>query len=186
MEDAQIVALFHRRDQQAIGEAEQKYGSRLISLANRVLSSREDSRECVNDALYAAWQTIPPNAPENLFAYLCRLTRCAAIDCWRRRNSARRAGSEYVLCLDELADCVGSGESPENQVRAGELTACIAAWLRAQPEQTRAAFALRYYHMLPLDRIAERFGCSTGKIKSILYRARQSLRRHLKKEGWIE
>ena len=57
MEDTEIVALYHRRDQDAIAERERKCGTRLFGLANRIPDDREDSSECMNGALLSAWRT---------------------------------------------------------------------------------------------------------------------------------
>ncbi len=184
MEDTEIVALYFRRDQEALAESERKYGKRLLGLANRILDDREDSRECVNDALFSAWQTIPPKRPENLLGYLGSLTRSRAIDCRRRKQSEKRGGGQYALCLDELAECVGKDADPAEQINAQALTEAVARWLTAQPEERRRIFSLRYYHMVSLQDIAALLDCSETKIKSRLFRARKSLRRHLIKEGW--
>jgi RNA polymerase sigma-70 factor (ECF subfamily) len=185
MEDDEIVSLFFQLDQQALKECEQKFGKRLIGLANRILNNQEDSQECVNDVMFSAWQTIPPQQPQSLMRYLGRLTRSSAIDLWRKKHSEKRCGGQYALCLDELDFCVAKNGSPEEQINLQELSASISAWLKSQPEQTRRIFILRYYHLVPIHDISARLGCTEAKIKSSLFRSRKSLRHHLIKEGLI-
>ena len=64
----------------------------------RSLTTRdsEDSRECVNDTYLKAWNSIPPHKPERLLAYLSKLTRAAAIDVFRKKNSAKRGASDAL------------------------------------------------------------------------------------------
>ena len=57
MEDSGIIALYWQRDQRAISETDSKYGLFCRSLAQRILSSREDAEECVNDTWHRAWNT---------------------------------------------------------------------------------------------------------------------------------
>lgn len=58
MDDSEILELYWSRDEQAIAETRASYGVPLLTLANRILSSREDSEETVSDTYLRAWQTI--------------------------------------------------------------------------------------------------------------------------------
>ena len=108
MDDGQIVALFWQRDERAIEEAAHRHGGLCRALALRVLGSFQDAEECVSDALLAAWNTIPPQRPEKLSAYLARLTRNLALA--RRRDASRlkRGGGEADLAYEELDGCLAA------------------------------------------------------------------------------
>ena len=60
MEDPGILELFFARSEQAIVETDRKYGGYCYSIAYNILSSKEDSEECVSDTYLAAWNLIPP------------------------------------------------------------------------------------------------------------------------------
>ena len=109
MEDDQIVRLFCQRDEAAIAETEDKYGSFCLGIATRLLSDSEDARECVNEALYQAWSRIPPQRPEKLGPWLGRVVRNTAVSLWRRNHRQKR----YNLALSELEDCIPSQEDPQ-------------------------------------------------------------------------
>ena len=49
MEDNRIVELYWERNEQAIKETSLKYGGLCTHIAQNILSSYEDSEECVND-----------------------------------------------------------------------------------------------------------------------------------------
>lgn len=49
MEDANIIALFFERNEQAVQETDAAYGRKLYALSNRILNSRQDAEESVND-----------------------------------------------------------------------------------------------------------------------------------------
>lgn len=49
MEDREIVALYHARDEGAISETAAKYGAFCLRIALNLLGIREDADECVND-----------------------------------------------------------------------------------------------------------------------------------------
>lgn len=75
MEDRQIIGLYWVRDQRAVDESRRKYGTFCTRLSENILSSREDAEECVSDTWLRAWDTIPPEKPESLRAYLGRIVR---------------------------------------------------------------------------------------------------------------
>ena len=77
-----------------------------MKIAMNILNSSEDSEECVNDAYLAAWNSIPPNRPEKLSAYLGRLTRNLSLNRYKSNTAERRGGGEFALSLDELDDCI--------------------------------------------------------------------------------
>ena len=186
MEDHEIVALYWDRDERAIGESEQKYGALCRGVALRVLENIEDSEECVSDTWLRSWNTIPPQRPNLLGAFLARITRNLALDRWRAARAEKRGGGETALALEELEDCVPSGASgPEEHLEASELAALIARFLRAQPEESRRVFLRRYWYVESVSAIAEAFGFSESKVKSMLFRTRKGLRRFLEKEGYL-
>ena len=75
MDDNKIIELYWARDEQAVSESKFKQDNALIGISYNILSNHEDSEECVSDTYIKAWETIPPNKPFSLFAYLGRITR---------------------------------------------------------------------------------------------------------------
>ena len=75
MLDEEIVALYWARDERALAETERAYGARCRGLAKRILKSAEDAEECVSDAYRRAWDSIPPERPKLLKAWLGKVVR---------------------------------------------------------------------------------------------------------------
>lgn len=94
MEDREILALFRKRDQEAIPALEVQYGRRLRALALRLLGSPEDAEECVSDTYLAAWNAIPPEEPTYLFAYLAAICRNRALS-MLSREGLKSAGESW-------------------------------------------------------------------------------------------
>ena len=86
MEDPDIISLFFDRNETAIAMTKQKYESYLRTIAYNILHNNEDCEESLNDTYLAAWNTIPPQKPEVLSAYLAKLTRRISIDIFRRNK----------------------------------------------------------------------------------------------------
>ena len=182
--DEKIVSLFWNRDEEAIAQTEQIYGGYLQKIAYNILADREDSMECVNDACLAAWRSIPPHEPKVLRSYLAKITRHIAIDRLRSRKSQKRQTSEYVLSLSELSDTFSMGDSVEEALDAELLREAIGQFLHTLPKEAQLAFLGRYYYFDSLKEVAAYCGMKESKLKSLLYRTRQSLKQYLIKEGF--
>ena len=90
MEDRDIIALYLERNQEAIAETEKKYGRYCYSIAYNILCNSEDAKECVNDALMNAWNSIPPHRPDVLSAFLGKLTRYVSLKKWRYARTQKQ------------------------------------------------------------------------------------------------
>lgn len=184
MEDAEIVALYWARNEDAITQTKAKYGAYLNRVANNILADLEDSQECVSDTLLAAWRSMPDNRPKNLRTYLGKITRQVSIDLYRRRNRMKRYASEYAISLEELGDSFTDGRTPEDELNARLLTETVNRFLRTLPDEARNTFIGRYYFFDSLQEVARYCGMSESKCKSLLYRTRQSLKSYLQREGF--
>ena len=184
MEDEKIVSLYWQREESAIRETELKYDRYLHKIAYNILNNHEDSRESVNDTYLAAWDSMPPHRPSVLATYLAKLTRRISIDLFRHRTRQKRQSSEYALSLEELEDCVSSGNTTEEIVNIKLLADAIGIYLRTQPAEVRNAFIARYYFLDPIKEVAKNCGMTESKCKTVLYRARLGLKEYLEKEGF--
>lgn len=183
MQDKAIVELFLERNERAIREASEKYNHYCMHISMNILDNIEDSEECVNDALLGAWKSIPPHHPENLAAFLGKLTRNAAINKYNARHADKRAAGEYAVSIHELDECIPDMKDVESHADAVHLEQVIDEFLRGQKPANGNIFLLRYYYSCPVSDISKRMGISEGTIKSTLSRIRRRLKDYLKKEG---
>ena len=184
MDDKEIVALYLSRDESAIRETQEKYGMRLQRIANGILNDPFAAEECENDTYLEAWNRIPPADPgDYLFGFLGRIVRCKAIDVCRRRESLKR---EAELCelTQEMSECLPGIRSVEEELEARELSDLIAGFLKSCPDEKRRLFLRRYWFFDSVPELSRSFGCSRGRIKSILFRMRGALKVYLERNGY--
>lgn len=185
MDDNQIIMLFHLRNEEALSETAKKHGTVCRKTAGKILSSQQDIEECVNDALMQAWNSIPPQRPSNLAAFLVTITRNIALNRWKCEQRFKRGGGQITLVLDELSNCIHSSEDVEETIDKRLLVQSMEAFLDSLPYDARTIFVQRYIAMLSVSEIAEQYHMSESKVKVTLMRVRKRLRKHLKQEGWI-
>ena len=184
MEDAAIIGLYWARDEGAISASDKKYGSLCRCLSQNILDSREDAEECVNDTWQRAWDTMPPQRPNSLRAYLVKIARNLSIDRWRAKRTEKRRGGLDVL-LSELEDCLPAPSDAEGLTEARETARVIDRWLSELPPADRTAFLRRYWYGQRVDEIAAQAGCSSNTMTKRLGRLRRGLRRVLEQEGIV-
>ena len=188
MEDNQIVDLYWERDERAISESDAKYGAFCARIAMNILDNAQDAEECVNDTYLRAWNTIPPNRPTKLGAFLGKITRNLSLDRYKAKKTAKRGNSLFLVSLDELSECVpdgstGFGSGFDDETEARLIGECINRFLHKLSGEARDVFICRYFYSDSIGEIARRFGLSESKVKSMLHRARGKLKKSLESEG---
>ena len=181
MDDASIVRLFFERSEQAISEAQKKYGGYCRSIAMNILRNPEECEECMSDVYWKLWNAlIPPNRPARLQAYMGTVTRNIALSRYRAIHADKRGGVA-VLALEELEHCAASG-SMEDMLDERRLIDLLNSFLKALPKESRIIFVKRYWYLSAVSKIAAEMNCSEGTVKMKLHRSRKQLKEYLKKE----
>lgn len=181
MTDEDIVGLFWERSEDAIAETEKLYGNYFFYIANGILHSEEDAKEIVNDTYLKAWNTIPPERPNPLGAFLGRITRQLSINRLEQNTAKKRGGGQYTMAIDELAETLADGSE---DYATADLSDSINRFLRKLPTVRRRVFIMRYWYMRSVSDIAASYGMSEGKVASMLFRLRNKLKEQLLKEGF--
>lgn len=71
--DKNITTLLESRNEQALKLLSEKYGGLCSSISYNVLGNRSDSEEVTNDTYMKVWNTIPPEKPRSLCAYVAKI-----------------------------------------------------------------------------------------------------------------
>ncbi len=182
MEDQAIIALYWQRDESAIRETDAAYGTLCRGLSYNIVNNWEDAEECTNDTWHRAWDTMPPQKPNSLRAYLCRIVRNLSIDRWRRKRSQKR-GEGMELLLEELEGCVPTSPSAEQETEALLLRESLEHWLDDLPREDRVLFLRRYWYADRVDVLAKWRGCSPNQVSQRLLKLRRLLKKRLEQEG---
>ena len=183
MEDKQIVDLYFKRSDTAISETEKKYGHYCHYIAYRILENDEDAEEIVNDTYLKAWNTIPPNRPDSLKAYMGMISRQLSLDRYERFHAQKRNGQTELL-LDELAECIPDNDNGEDLGESIHLRDTLNRFVWSLPEKTRNIFIRRYWYSSSISEIAEEYAMKESNVTVLLLRTRKKLKCFLYKEGF--
>lgn len=150
MEDKQIIELYWERSEDAIKETESKYGWLCTNIANHILENTEEAELCVKESMELLWETIPPHRPQNLKAYLCKVTRNHALQ------------MKYPEFL-------------KHEVNLFDAELVIYDFLKGLEPEQRKLFVARYWYLSSVSEIAMQYKISEGKVDKIIKSLRQKL-----------
>lgn len=184
MDDHDIIQLYWDRNDQAIQATSEKYGHYCKAIAKNILNSEEDAEECVNDTYLNAWNAMPTHWPEQLAAFLGKITRNLSFNRYKRNHTGKRGGGEIALVLDELADCISGADDVEQVFDRRELVKAINSFVRSLSLSKRNIFVRRYWYADSVSDIANGCGMPQGTVSKTLERTRKQLKAYLAERGF--
>lgn len=184
MDDSKIIDLFFSRDETAIRHTAEKYGKRLRSLSYNIVHDFQTAEECENDTYAQAWNIIPPHSPkEYVYAFLAKIIRHISLNRCRDRSRLKR--NAYICELStEMEQCIPAPDDCACRIDDMIFADVINRFLASLTVEKRSIFLRRYWYLDSIADISKRFGCSEWKVKTMLFRIRNQLRKHLEKEGY--
>lgn len=185
MDNDGIISLYLRRDETAIRQTADKFGSRLRALARGITGDAQTAEECENDTYLEAWNAIPPHEPRGyLYAFLARITRHIALNRCRERRTLKR-GAFLCELSQELEQCIPAPDDAACRLDELALREALNGFLAGLDGEKQNIFVRRYWYLDSVAGIAKRFGLSESKVKTTLFRCRNRLREHLEQEGYV-
>lgn len=179
MKDADIVALYFARNEEAIHESQRAYGNYCTAVAMNILSSPADAEECVNDTWLKAWQSIPPAKPLDLKAFLGRITRNLSLDRFRTLTRHKR-NRDLEVAMEELSEAIPLPDDTKDSL----LKQLLGEFLAQAEPLNRRLFVGRYWHGYSVGKLARHYGLTENAVSQRLIRTRKALKEFLEKEGY--
>ena len=184
MDDNGIIALFNKRDEQAIEQLKLKYGAACRQIAYNILKSREDAEEILSDTLLKVWNNIPPDFPDNLGGYVYKTARYEALEAYRKKNRKMRGGDSVIVSVHELTDCIPSDNDVEDAMNQKYLASLLDRFFAELEDDQRRIFLCRYFYNMQYNEIAKKYGIGLSRVKMSVLRTKKKLKEFLSKEGY--
>lgn len=175
-----IVELLNRREEGALLLLKERYSNYCYTIIYGILRDHGQSEEAMNDLWLRVWNSIPPEKPRCLRAYLAKLSRNIALDYVKYQGAKKRAAA--ILPLDEIAQLLPTRSLDEEECR--DLRDALNRFVKALETEERRIFLRRYWYNESIEELAAAFHCSQSRITGKLFRIRKRLRKFLEKEGY--
>lgn len=172
-------------DEAAFDALIERYSSQVFALLTRFLGRRPGREDLVQEVFLRILRAKDRYQPTARFStYLYRIAFNLAV------NETQRVAGSGVLSLDQpvgtadgsavLGDLqAGDDPEPHTLLERDDVVEMVRAAIARLPENQRMALILAKYHDTPYVEIADVLGSSEKAIKSLVHRARESLREWL-------
>ena len=186
IEDRQLIARLQARDEAAVHELAERYGSRIYQLALRQMKNREDAEEVTQDVLVKVYRKIGAFRGDSaLSSWIYRITFNTAMS--RLRNSRlSRAAEQHDQTRDgdddrqrALREPAGWSNMPDEALLRAQLRQAVVTAIQELPEIYRAPVVLRDIEGLTTEEASTRLHVKDQTLKSRLHRGRLMLRTRL-------
>ena len=182
-DDARLIGLMLRArddDEGAFRELVEATEDRVYGTIAKMLGGREGADDLTQTVYLRIWRARQRYAPTAKFStWLFSIVRRLVLN--ERRGRARR-GAVFHEEPEGGVEAVAR-DSPAAEASAAELARAIDGALAELPGEQRMAMVLRRYEEMPYEEIARVLDTTVPAVKSLLFRARETLRSKL--AAWL-
>ena len=172
-EDAELLLAVARGDEPAFARVYDRYGPILLGLLLRILRSRPEAEDVLQEVFLQVWQRAHSFDPARgrAFTWLVTLARSRAIDRLRSVDSRERAARASA---EEAPPPAASGEWADTAALRAERADAVREALAELPEEQRQVLLLAYLEGMSQSEIAAAKNQPLGTVKT---RTRSALRK---------
>lgn len=180
--DVELMLRVKVGDRASFAALLQRYRAPLIHYLNRMVRDQASAEELAQEVFLRVYRARRRYSPDARFTtWLFKIATNLALN--RVRDSRAQRGAETPmeeLEPSRLGDIRDSRRTAEQEMIEQERVRKIREAVLALPEKQRAAVILHKYHDMDYAEIAKILGCSTSALRSLLFRAYESLRERLR------
>lgn len=158
----------------------ERHQNAVIGTVAKMLGNATDAEDISQQVFLRIWRNAKRYRPDAKFTtYLFTITRNLVF------NETRRRGRKKEVSADEREENThqliedSPDRQPDSELLQSELQMAVDAAISKLPDTQRMAVVLRRYEQLSYEEIAEVLKLSVSAVKSLLFRARTSLRETL-------
>lgn len=160
----------------------ERHQNAVVGTITKMLGNSTDSEDIAQLVFIRIWKHAKRYKPDYKFTtYLYTITRNLVYNETRRRSRKKTVSTNEREDDQHLQHPANADVQPDNTLLTTELQEAIDNAISALPENQRMAVVLRRYENLPYEEIAAVLETSVPSIKSLLFRARTTLRESLAK-----
>lgn len=180
-DDVSLMARIGAGDHEAFRSLVERHQHAVVGTVAKMLGNPADAEDIAQQVFLRLWRNAAQYRPEAKFTtYLFTITRNLVFNESRRRSRRKEVSMEEREEASHLQVAADSGSRPDETVLRAELQAAVDRAIEALPEAQRMAVVLRRYENMPYEEIAQVLKLSLPAVKSLLFRARVTLREMLR------
>jgi RNA polymerase sigma-70 factor, ECF subfamily len=187
--DRELIGLINSGDLDSMETLMNRYTSKAYQIAYSILGNRDDAEEVTQDSFVRIYRALPNFRGDSEFStWMYRIVVNQARNKYRWN---RRRGMHLSVSLNKESETddgpnlkievPDKAKTPDKEIIFNEWEGEIAEEIKKLPPVNREALILRNVRNLSYEQIATLLDCKVGTIKSRIARAREELRRRLRR-----
>jgi RNA polymerase sigma-70 factor (ECF subfamily) len=178
--DVALMEKIARGDEKAFRQLIERHQHAVIGTVARMLNDPHEAEDIAQQVFVRVWNAAAKWKPEAKFTtYLFTIARNLVFNESRRRSRKKEISLDQQEENNPALTQADGGMQPDQGIEKRELHQSIDRAIAALPEQQRMAVVLRTFEGLDYEDIARALDTSVSSVKSLLFRARASLRESL-------
>jgi len=172
-------------DHAAFRQLVERHQNSVIGTVAKMLGNAAEAEDIAQQVFLRIWRNAKRYRPDAKFTtYLFTITRNLVYNETRRRSRKKEVSSDEREENSNLTVEASPDRQPDAEVLQAELQRKVDEAIASLPETQRMAVVLRRYEQLSYEEIAAVLKLSVSAVKSLLFRARTSLREAL--SGYLD
>lgn len=178
--DFALMARVAEGDHAAFRQLVERHQNAVTGTVAKMLGNAAESEDIAQQVFLRIWRNAKRYRPDAKFTtYLFTITRNLVYNETRRRSRKKEVSSDEREENSNLTVEASPDRQPDAQLLQAELQHKVDEAIASLPETQRMAVVLRRYEQLSYEEIAVVLKLSVSAVKSLLFRARTSLREAL-------
>lgn len=158
----------------------ERHQNAVIGTVAKMLGNPSDAEDIAQQVFLRIWRNAKRYRPDARFTtYLFTITRNLVFNETRRRSRKKEVSAEEREESAGHAIADRPERQPDAELLHDELRRAVDAAIAALPENQRMAVVMRRYEQLSYEEIAAVLKLTVSSVKSLLFRARTTLRESL-------
>lgn len=167
-------------DHGAFRELVERHQDAVIGTVAKMLGNHSEAEDIAQQVFLRIWRNAKRYRPDAKFTtYLFTITRNLVFNETRRKSRKKEVSSDEREENTNQLIAASPDRQPDAELLQAELQRAVDDAIAALPEAQRMAVVLRRYEQLSYDEIAAVLSLSVSAVKSLLFRARTTLRESL-------
>ncbi|MEI6604724.1 MAG: sigma-70 family RNA polymerase sigma factor [Verrucomicrobiota bacterium] len=178
--DVALMALVGAGDHAAFRSLVERHQDAVVGTVAKMLGNATEAEDISQQVFLRLWHHAKNYRPDAKFTtYLFTITRNLVFNESRRRSRRKEVSSDERGEFSHLQIKADPDRQPDSELLQAELRKAVDGAIAALPEAQRMAVVLRRYEQMPYEEIAGVLKLSVSAVKSLLFRARGTLRESL-------
>lgn len=178
--DFALMERIAQGDHAAFRQLVERHQNAVVGTIAKMLGNASEAEDIAQQAFLRIWKNAKRYRPDAKFTtYLYTITRNLVFNETRRKSRKKEVSSDEREENSNLTVEASPDRQPDAELLQAELQKAVDDAIASLPESQRMAVVLRRYEQLSYEEIGGVLNLSVSAVKSLLFRARTSLREAL-------